>query len=248
MSTIATAIDYPAGDGVTVCKGVYYTPEQLPGESPQTSAGGLPVVLVTHAWDGLVAEMHDKARKLAELGYIAFAIDVYGNGKTETDLSKLMDTLGPYMENRALLLQRMQAAVAAAQTIPGADASRIGAIGYCFGGTAVLDLARGGSAVRAVVSFHGGLADNGLKQTHDITARILVLHGEDDPLVPEEQVAEFKREMKARAADWQLVAYGNTVHGFTRPGANNPDFGNLYSPLADARSWRAMQDFFRETL
>ncbi|MCB1843552.1 MAG: dienelactone hydrolase family protein [Halioglobus sp.] len=244
MGSTATAIDYPAGDGVTVCKGVYYTPESIRGEKPS----GRPVVLVTHAWDGLVDEIHDKARRLAELGYIAFAIDVYGNGKTETDLSKLMDTLGPYMENRALLLERMQAAVTAAKTLPGADAGRIGAIGYCFGGTAVLDLARGSNDVRAVVSFHGGLPGNGLQQSDAITARVLVLHGDDDPLVPQEQVAEFRREMKTRGADWTLVAYGNTMHGFTRPGANNPDFGNLYSPVADARSWRAMQDFFSETL
>lgn len=240
MTTTATALDYPAGDGVTVCKGVYYT--------PVNTVSPLAVVLVTHAWDGPVEEFHDKARKLADEGYIAFVVDVYGNGKTESDLSKLMETLGPYMDNRALLLQRMRAALEAAQSIPGADASRIGAIGYCFGGTAVLDLARGSHDVRAVVSFHGGLAGNGLEQADDISAHVLVLHGEDDPLVPAEQVAEFKAEMSARNADWQLLAYGHTVHGFTRPGANNPDFGTVYSPVADARAWRAMRDFFRETL
>ncbi len=240
MSSTATPLEYPAGDGKTVCKGVYYT--------PANAATPLPVVLVTPAWDGPVQEIHDKARKLAAEGYIALVVDVYGNGKTESDLSQLMATLGPYMDNRALLLQRMQAAFAAAKTIPGGDAGRIGAIGYCFGGTAVLDLARGCNEVRAVVSFHGGLAGNEIEQREHIGAHVLVLHGEDDPLVPPAQVADFKAEMSARNADWQLHAYGHTMHGFTRPGANNPDFGNLYSPVADARSWRAMRDFLDETL
>ncbi len=239
MSSTATNLDYPAGDGATTCKGVYYTPAN--GDGP------LPVVLVTHAWDGLVQEVRDKAEKLAEAGYIAFAVDIYGDGKTESDPAKLMDTLGPYMADRSLLTARMAAALEAARTIPGADASRIAAIGYCFGGTAVLDLARGSDGVAGVVSFHGGLAGNDLGDG-PISAKILVLHGEDDPLVPPEQVAEFKAEMKARGADWQLVAYGDTVHGFTRPGANNPDFGTVYSASADARSWRAMLDFFDEVL
>ncbi|MDX1735472.1 MAG: dienelactone hydrolase family protein [Halioglobus sp.] len=239
MASTATPLDYPADDGALTCKGEYYTPDD--------PAGDLPVVLVTHAWDGLVDEVRDKAAKLADAGYIAFAIDVYGNGFTESDTSKLMETLGPYMADRALLLSRMQAAATAARTIPGADTSRIAAIGYCFGGTAVLDLARGGSeGLRGVVSLHGGLAGNGLEQPDPIAAKVLVLHGEDDPLVPPEQVADFKAEMKARGADWQLVAYGDTMHGFTRPGANNPDFGAVYSASADRRSWQAMLAFFDE--
>lgn len=240
MTSTATPLDYPADDGATLCKGVYYTPDD--------GAGPLPVVLVTHAWDGLVQEVHDKAARLAGEGYIAFAIDLYGEGKTESDSSKLMETIGPYLEDRALLLSRMQAALAAAKNIPGGDPARIGAIGYCFGGAAALDLARGDPGARAVVSFHGMLTGNGLDQRDPITAHVLVLHGEDDPLVPPEQVAQFKAEMKARRADWQLVAYGDTMHGFTRPGANNPDFGAVYNATSDARSWRAMLDFFAETL
>ncbi|MDZ7784788.1 MAG: dienelactone hydrolase family protein [Halioglobus sp.] len=241
MTSTATPLDYPADDGALLCKGVYYTPGD--------AAGPLPVVLVTHAWDGLVEEVHDKAARLAGEGYIAFAIDLYGEGKTESDSSKLMDTIGPYLEDRALLLSRMQAALAAAKNIPGGDPARIGAMGYCFGGAAVLDLARGGGTdIGAVVSFHGMLTGNGLDQPDPVTAHVLVLHGEDDPLVPPDQVAAFKAEMKARGADWQLVAYGDTMHGFTRPGANNPDFGAVYSARADARSWRAMLDFFAETL
>jgi len=237
MTSTPTALDYAAGD--VTCKGVYYTPDN--------AEGALPVVLVCHAWDGLLQEVHDKAQKLAEEGYIAFAIDIYGEGKTESDISQLEATLGPYMADRALLLSRMQAAVDAAKTIEGADTRRIAAIGYCFGGTAVLDLARGPHVgVSAVVSFHGGLAGNTLAAQHPIETKVLVLHGEDDPLVPPEQVAQFKAEMDERSADWQLFSYSNTLHAFTRPEANSPDFGAMYNAATDRRSWQAMRTFLDE--
>ena len=127
MTSIATNFDYPAGD--TLCKGIYYT--------PTGRTDPLPVVLVCHAWDGVVQEVRDKAAKLAEAGYIAFAIDIYGNGKTLDDMAELEATITPYMTDRALLLQRLQAAVAAARGIPGADPSRMAAMGYCFGGLCV---------------------------------------------------------------------------------------------------------------
>jgi len=239
MSCTSTVIEYPAGD--VTCRGEYFT--------PRNAEGPLPVVIVTHAWDGLNDEVRDKSHKLAHEGYIAFAMDVYGDGQTFEDMSQLEAVLGPYMADRSLLLGRMQAAADAALTIPGADTSRMGAMGYCFGGTAVLDLARGNvKGVRSVVSFHGGLAGNGLDNGDDISASVLVLHGEDDPLVPPEQVAEFKAEMSARNADWQLVAYGHTLHAFTRPEANNPDFGAVYNADADRRSWQSMLNFFAETL
>jgi dienelactone hydrolase len=241
MTSTATPIDYPAGDGETTCKGVYYTPDN--------ASGKLPVILICHAWDGLLQEVHDKAAKLADEGFIAFAIDVYGNGHTEEDFSKLEATLGPYMVNRGLLTQRMLAAVDAAKTIPGADLNRMAAMGYCFGGTAVLDLARSGAQeIKGVVSFHGGLAGNDVDNPDTIPAKILILHGDDDPLVPAEQVAEFKAEMNSKKADWQLHAYSQTVHAFTRPEANNPDFGAVYNENADRRSWQAMLNFFQEIL
>jgi len=239
MSCKATKIEYPAGD--ITCRGEYYVE---PGRS-----GVLPVVLVAHAWDGLNDEVRDKSRKLAHEGYLAFAIDIYGEGKTYTDMADLMPALTPYMEDRALLLSRMQAAVDAARTIPEADPSRMGAMGYCFGGTAVLDLARSGTeGIRGVVSFHGGLADNGLSGPTTIDAKILVLHGEDDPLVPPQEVAEFKALMNAKQANWQLNAYSHTMHAFTRPEANDPDFGAVFNADTDRRSWRAMLSFMEEAL
>lgn len=238
MTSTATKLEYLAGD--TLCKGEYYTPEKTDGL--------LPTVLVCHAWDGLNDEVRDKSRKLAKAGYIAFAIDIHGDGKVITDFDQLMPTLTPYFENRAMLLERMQGAFSAAKTIPGADASRMGAMGYCFGGTAVLDLARGGDNVKGVVTFHGGLEGNTLDNPDTLDTKILVLHGDDDPMVTPEHVAAFKAEMNAKQVDWQLTAYSQTVHAFTRPDANDPGFGAVYNPAADRRSWQSMLNFFDEVL
>ncbi|MFT4615564.1 MAG: dienelactone hydrolase, partial [Bacteroidia bacterium] len=216
MSSICTVLEYPAGD--VTCRGEYYTPDG--------AAGSLPVVLVCHAWDGLNDEVRDKASRLAESGYIAFAIDIHGGGKTIEDMAELEATLTPYMLDRGMLLTRMQGAAQAAAGIPRADTSRIGAMGYCFGGMAVLDLVRGGTDnLKAAVSFHGALAGNDLNNPATIDTHVLVLHGEDDPLVPQDEVAAFKAEMTGKNTDWQLVSYGHTVHAFTRPEANNPAFG-----------------------
>lgn len=239
MSISEIPLDYR--DGTTTCKGIYFTPAD--------ASGSLPVVLVCHAWDGLVQEVKDKARKLASEGYIAFAIDAYGNGKTLDDMSQLEAEIAPFMANRQLLLDRMQAALDAAKTIPGSDSTRIGGMGYCLGGLCILDLARGGGDdLAAAVSFHGALLPNDLASPGPIRSSVLVLHGNDDPLVPPEQVTAFIAEMNTREADWQLVSYGNTVHAFTRPGANMPEAGAVYSENADRRSWQAMLNFFAEIL
>ena len=238
MTTQATTLEYL--DGGTLCKGFYYTPENV--------TEPLPVVLVCPAWDGLVQEVHDKAAKLAREGYIAFAVDILGEGKTMSDMSQLEATLAPFKSDRGMLLRRLQAAVSAAKTIPEANFTRMAAIGYCFGGMCVLDLARSGSAdIKAVAAFHGALVGNDLADGA-IHAHVLVLHGHDDPLVPPQQVSDFQQEMTRRQADWQLVSYGHTVHAFTRPGANMPQVGAVYNASADQRSWRAMRDFLAEVL
>lgn len=234
----ATALDYQ--DGETLCKGVYYTPDN--------AAGTLPIVLICHAWDGIVQEVHDKAQKLASEGYIAFALDILGNGQTLDDMSQVDGVIGPLMVDRTVLLNRLQAGVEAAKNIPGTDTHRMGAMGYCFGGLCVLDLARaGGDDLKGVVSFHGALMPNGLA-AKPISSKVLVLHGNDDPLVPAEQVAAFQQEMTDQGVDWQLTSYGNTVHAFTRPDANDPGMGAVYSETADRRSWQAMLNFFTEVL
>ena len=239
MAIIDASLAYQ-DDGLR-CVGHYY--------SPADTGGPLPVVLVTPAWDGVVQEVHDKARRLAEAGYVAMVVDVYGEGTTLSDMSEMDAVVGPLMTDRRVLIQRMQAAVAAAKTIPGVDTSRIGAMGYCFGGLCVLDLARGGGDdVKAVVTFHGALMAPDPAPGNPVSARVLVLHGEDDPMVPPEQVSAFKAEMNAQGVDWQLVAYSGTVHAFTRPDANLPEIGAVYNEVADRRSWQAMLNFFEETL
>jgi len=239
MASPASTLEYSAGD--TQCIGEYYTPD--------SANGPLPVVLVVHAWDGLNDEVRSKAIRLADAGYIAFAVDIHGNGKTYEDHSELEAALTPYMLDRGMLVERIRGAAAAAKTIPGADPERLGAMGYCFGGMAVLDLARDGSdGAKAIVSFHGGLDGNDLDNPGKIDASILVLHGEDDPMVPPETVARFKQEMNDKQADWQLVSYSHTVHAFTRPAANDPSFGAVYNAQADRRSWQAMLCFFEEVL
>jgi len=236
MTITATTLEYTAGD--TLCRGAVFAPEH---------PGPLPVVLVCHAWDGCNQEVQDKAAKLAAQGYIAFAIDVHGGGRVYTDRAELGPVLSRYLDDRGLLLRRMRGALAAARTIPGADVERIGAMGYCFGGMAVLDLVRGGD-LRAAVTFHGTLQGNTLPNPTTLRASILVLHGDDDPLVPPDVVAAFKAEMNAKGVDWQIHAYSHTVHAFTRPKANDPAFGTVYSAQADRRSWQAMLNFFAQVL
>jgi len=239
MSCDTYVLEYPAGD--VTCRGEYFI--------PRDATGPLPVILVVHAWDGLNDEVREKAHKLAHEGYVAFAVDIHGNGKTYEDHAELEAALTPYMLDRGMLLERIRGAASAAKTIPGADAKRIGAMGYCFGGMAVLDLARaGGDGSRGIVSFHGGLDGNTLDGPDRMESSILVLHGEDDPMVPPDTVAKFKQEMNDKQADWQLVSYGHTVHAFTRPDANNPAFGAVYNASADRRSWQAMLSFFAEVL
>ena len=173
----------------------------------------------------------------------------YCDDKTLAGMSQLGAAIEPFMGDRRRLVKRMQAAVAAAKTIPGADAQRVAAMGYCFGGLCVLDLARGGGDdVKAVVAFHGALLPPGPPIENDINASVLLLHGNDDPMVPPEQVEAFKQEMTSKGVDWQLVAYGNTVHAFTRPDANSPEIGAVYNASADRRSWQAMLNFLEEVL
>ena len=231
--------DLAYSDGDTGCNGFYYHPAE--------TQGPLPAVLICPAWDGLVQEVHDKAQQFARLGYVAVGVDVLGGGRTLQDFADMETEIGPFMADRSMLLQRLQAAVDAVHSLPIVDAERVAAAGYCFGGLCALDLARSGKGLRAAVSLHGGLLPNGLDDT-PIDAHILVLHGHDDPMVPPDSVAAFQQEMTNRGADWQLVTYGNTLHAFTRPEANDPAMGVAYNALSDRRSWQAMSDFLGETL
>jgi dienelactone hydrolase len=167
--------------------------------------------------------------------------DIMGSSPEENE--KLMR---PFMNNRLMLQKRMQAALYAVKLMPWVDDSKIAAIGFCFGGLCALDLARTGVELKGVVSFHGLLGKPDNTQGNIIKAKILALHGHDDPLAPVDQVLAFEQEMTSAGADWQLHTFGNTLHAFTNPQANSPDFGMAYQADADRRSWLAMENFLTE--
>ncbi|MHA3792907.1 dienelactone hydrolase family protein [Sphingomonas sp. YL-JM2C] len=205
------------------------------------SAAPRPIVLVAGTFMGRTAFEEGKARSLAELGYVAVAIDLYGLGHWPADFDGARAAMGALDADRGLLKERLLVALDAAQGIGApADPARVAAIGFCFGGKCVLDLARSGADVAGVASFHG-LYDAPPFPNGAITAKVLVLHGWDDPLDPPETVLGLAKEMSEAKVDWQVHAYGHTVHGFT-----NPAREGMYSPAADRRSWRATQDFLEE--
>ena len=214
---------------------------------PKDVTGPLPGILVVHEWMGLNDYAKHRADQLAELGYIAFAADIYGDGKIAANREEAGKLAGSYKNDRPLLRARVAAGLATLKAQPGVTGDKIAAIGYCFGGTAVLELARSGADIAGVVSFHGGLDTPTSQDAKNIRAKVLALHGADDPYVPADQVAAFENEMRQAGVDWQLIVYGGAVHGFTNP-ANGTDNskGAAYNALADARSWVAMQQFFNE--
>ena len=211
------------------------------------AGGPAPGVLVSHAWGGRAEFEDGKARGLAERGYAGFALDVYGKGKRGGSTDENAALMGPFMEDRSLLLRRLQAGLAAMRAQPEVDAARCAALGYCFGGLCVLDLARAGTDIAGVISIHGLFTPPGLAGG-PVQAKILALHGYDDPMAPPESILELGSELTAAGADWQLHAYGGTMHAFTNPEANDPDFGTVYSAVADARATQAIDNFLEEVL
>jgi dienelactone hydrolase len=205
-----------------------------------------PAVLINHTWVGRDQFVADKAIKLAELGYVGFAIDMYGKGILGSSPVENAQLMQPFMEDRALLQKRIQAALAAVRLLPWVDDSKIAAMGFCFGGLCVLDLARTGADLKGVVSFHGLLVPPENIPQPKIKAKILALHGHDDPMVPPAHVLAFEQEMSQAGADWQLHCFGHTKHAFTNPVANDPARGTVYQVDADRRSWQLMQNFFTE--
>lgn len=208
--------------------------------------GRRPAVLIAHTWAGRDEFVNNKARQLAELGYVAFALDMYGQGTLGTSLEENAALMQPFIDDRQKLQRRIDAALYAVRLLPWVDDSKVAAIGFCFGGLCVLDLARMGADVKGVVSFHGLLNAPEKKADKPASAKVLALHGHDDPMAPDEMVSAFCQEMTDLQIDWQLHQYGNTVHAFTNPNANNSDMGTVYNGIADKRSWQAMQNFLTE--
>jgi dienelactone hydrolase len=205
-----------------------------------------PCVLVCPDWTGRNAFADKKADFLAKLGYVGFAVDVYGEGKQGQDNDEKTKLMMPFMQDRARLRQRLLAAFNAAKALPFVDENKIAVIGFCFGGLCALDLARSGANIKAAISFHGLLnAPEGL-DVNNITAKMLALHGYDDPMVPPDQMLAFAQEMTSAKADWQIHVYGNTVHAFTNPLANDPDFGTVYNEVTAKRAIQAMENLLQE--
>lgn len=208
---------------------------------------GKPGVLVVHQWMGLTDYERRRCRQLAELGYIAFALDIYGRGVRPADTGEAAEFSGKYKSDRTLYRRRLNLGLEQLRKADNLSSDQVAAIGYCFGGTGVIELARSGADINGIVSFHGGLDSPTPEDGANIKARILICHGADDPYVPKEDIEATIAEFDANDVDWQMNVYANAVHSFTQPMAGNDNSkGAAYNEKADHRSWDAMRVFFHE--
>lgn len=231
------AVEYRDGD--TVCEGFL--------DFNQGHTGKRPGILVVHEWMGLNDHVKARVKQLVLEGYVALAADIYGKGVRPKDAKEAGALAGQWKADRPAMRKRIQAGLAYLQSRPEVDPNRIAVIGYCFGGTVALELARSGAEVKGVVSFHGGLSTPTPEDAGKIKGKVLVLHGGDDPFVPAKEIEAFQEEMKKAEVDWQMVVYGGAVHSFTNPTAGrDPTRGAAYHEKADKRSWEAMKVFFKE--
>jgi len=216
----------------------------------ENAVGPRPGVLVFHEGLGLGEFAMERARRLAGLGYVALAADMFGDRRQATNLQEAATLVGGLRAEPEKLRARGRAALAALAALPQVDAGRLAAIGFCFGGSVVLELAREGADLKAVVSFHGVLTTKMPAQPGLVKASVLVCTGVEDPLAPPEQLADFENEMRTGGVkDWQVIAYGNTLHGFTNPAADGSIMRTaLYNEQADRRSWASMKSLFDEVL
>ena len=210
-------------------------------------SGSRPAVLVAHDWTGRREFATSKADEIAAMGYVGFALDMYGKGVfgKDGDVEGNSGLMNPLASDRLALRARMDAALSTLRGLDVVDSNRVAAMGYCFGGMCVLELARSGADVLGVISIHGIFSPGGVPN-ETITSKVLCLHGHDDPMVPPEQVLDLEQEMTAAGVDWQVHAYGGTSHAFTNPGANDPAFGTVFNPDANSRATRSIENFLTE--
>jgi dienelactone hydrolase len=213
----------------------------------EAKSGRRPGVLVVHEWTGINDHTRAVTERLAKLGYAALAVDVYGKGVRPSAPKEAGAEAGKYKQNRALFRQRLLAGYRTLLKQRQVDKDHVAAIGYCFGGTGVLELARAGADVDGVVSFHGGLDSPTPADGGNIKAKVLILHGAEDPYVPQKDIDAFLAELRSARVDWQMISYSGAVHAFTNPASgNDPATGAAYDAAADRRSWLAMQQFLAE--
>jgi dienelactone hydrolase len=206
-------------------------------------------VVLTHDWSGINDGMRTVARRIAAMGYVAAAIDVYGKGVRGDQLGDNHHLMNPLLTDRSLLQQRLCAGLSAVAELRGVDRSRLAVVGPCFGGLCALDLARAAPpGLRAAISVHGVLAPTGLVDARPIAASVLVLHGWEDPLAPSDAVLALARELTDAGADWQLHAYGHAMHAFTFEGLHAPERGLAYHADASRRAWASIASFLAERI
>jgi dienelactone hydrolase len=209
--------------------------------------GKRPGVLIVHQWKGLTDYEKKRAEMLAKLGYNVFCADIYGKGIRPDDAKSAGALAGKYKTDRQLLRQRVNAGLAELKRQNLTDPKKVAAIGYCFGGTAVIELARSGADLTGVVSFHGGLDSPKSEDGKKIRCKVLAMQGADDPTVSKRDLAAFEDEMRHANVDWQLIFFGGAVHAFTQWDAGNDNSkGVAYNEKADKRSWEYMKLFFDE--
>ncbi len=236
MGILSNTVNYLDGD--VQLQGFFAFDDQIQGARPG--------VLICPTWVGRNKFVDEKAVRLAELGYLAFAVDMYGLGKLGEGKEECSALMQPFIDYRSLIVSRVGAACQALRQMPWLDSDKIACIGFCFGGLCVLDFARSGADISAVVSFHGLLFAPQKPAESDIKSKVLILHGHDDPMVNKEDVEAIQLELTRSGVDWQLHSYGHTMHAFTNPLANDVEFGTVYQENSDHRSWQSMVNFFSE--
>ncbi len=225
----------------------YHNGLTLKGYIARKNSEKAPIVLVAHAFRGQDDFARRKAESLARLGYIGFAIDIYGEGRLAKNDEEAMALMTPLYRDRALLQGRMKAAFDAAL----AYSDKVGAIGFCFGGLAVIELLRSGAPLSGGVTFHAVLKSEGATRVPiapSIAGSLLILHGNLDPQVSDEDISAIQNELTEAGVDWQMHIYSNTYHAFTNPAMHRPELGKAYNALSDKRSWQAMKNFLKEIL
>lgn len=205
-----------------------------------------PVVILCHAWRGRDDFICEKAKEIAQWGYVGFALDMYGKGILGQTKEENAALKRPFIENRQLLQKRVVKSFEVACNLPDVDSSRVAIIGFGFGGIGALDLARSGVNLKGAGSVYGHFDPPPSQLIKPIQAKILVLHGFNDPVSPPEELKRFAKEMNDSKVDWQAHIYGKTMHAFATPSANDPASGLLYNPISAARAWVSIHHFLDE--